>query len=649
MCGIAGIVGRVNDAHCAALERMGIAMNHRGPDGSGTWIGEPDASGRGCMLIHRRLSILDLTASASQPMVDPVTGQVIVFNGEIYNYRDLRSSLERSGQQFQSTGDTAVLLRTLGLGGIEAATELRGMFALALWDPQSRELTLARDPHGIKPLYYCFARDVGVGDGGGDWSLMFASEVRTLLASGLIPSPSVDPASVASIVWNGFVTAPNTIVKGIQTLWPGEYLVLARGGAVKTRKTYWRVPVAGAADGDAASFSSALGDSVSDHLCSDVPLGVFLSSGVDSSAVANHAQRTSQTAINTFTLAFDESEFNEGVWARKIAGAIGTEHHELVLTESMFMASLDKACDALDQPSFDGINSYFMSKAVRDAGLVVALVGTGGDELFGGYRTFAEVPRLLRMARRSGFVPRSVKQFSANLLSRLLAGSRAGVGPQTRWAKLPAMVEADTDVLALYQLAYALFLPGFQRQLLADGIPALPHGLQPDMESRLREEIRGADTLAAISCLEQRLFLGERLLRDADAASMAVSIETRLPLVDCTLTAAAARLPSGDRFDPIGRKQMLRQTGLAGLDPQLFDRPKTGFVIPFDRWIKAGLGKAMDELMRDPKAAANAGLNGRTVTRLWDAYLAGQPGMYWSRVWAIYMLIRWCERTGLRV
>lgn len=643
MCGIAGIIGRVNDSHRAALERMGLAMSHRGPDGTGTWTSEPDDAGHGCLLIHRRLSILDLSTCASQPMIDPVNGQVIAFNGEIYNYVDLRSELQREGEQFQSTGDTAVMLRLLAKHGPDQVERLRGMFAYALWNPQARTLALARDPHGIKPLYVCYAKDVGASTD--DWSMVFASEVRAILASGLIPAPRIDPKAVASVVWNGFVTAPHTIIQGVQTLWPGESMVLDRRAQVVSRRTYWRIPHSASQHGD--SFGKDLSDSVHAHLCSDVPLGVFLSSGVDSSAVANHAQKTSQTRINTFTLAFEEKEYNEGVWSRKIAGAIGTEHHEILLTESMFTGALDKACDCLDQPSFDGINSYYMSKAVRETGLVVALVGTGGDELFGGYRSFREVPKLVDLHRKTRALP--MKELGARLIARLLAGGGGAVGPQTRWAKLPDMVAARDDVLALYQLAYALFLPGFQRELLADGLAPLRNGLTDDMESRLRNEIAGASVLEQISALEQRLFLGERLLRDTDAASMAVSIETRLPLVDSHLTQSAATLSPATRYQPLGRKQKLRTDGLNGLDAALFDRPKSGFVIPFDRWIRAGLGKAMDDLMRDPAAAARVGLNGSTVTKLWHAYQSGAPGMYWTRVWALYMLMRWAQRHNVSI
>jgi asparagine synthase (glutamine-hydrolysing) len=594
-------------------------------------------------LHHRRLAILDLSNCAAQPMTDPVGGQVLVFNGEIYNYGELRSRLQARGQAFTSTGDTEVMLRLLAMEGWQSSRELRGMFAYALWDGRKRELVLGRDPLGIKPLYVCFARDVG-GDESA-WTMAFASEVRALLSARLIPHPRLDPSAVASMVWNGFVTGPGTIVRGVQTLWPGEVVVLDAHSRRTGGGSIWSIPAADPTPGSTDRAASELAKSVRLHLCSDVPLGVFLSAGIDSSTVANLAKRAGTGQVRTFTLAFEEQAINEGREAARIAAAIGTEHTEVLLTESMFVSSLGEACDALDQPSFDGINSYFMSRAVREAGLTVALVGTGGDELFGGYRSFRELPRLLALGRAARPVPASLVHSASRLLARWKSGgSGADVGPQTRWAKLPDMIRAGGSLLSLYQLAYALFLPSFQREMLREEIGVLQDGLPGPMRDRIASESGSMPTLAAISAMEQRLFLGERLLRDADAASMAVSLETRLPLVDSVLTEGVAGLPESERYRPVGRKQFLRTHGLAGLDPALFERPKTGFVLPFDTWIRRGLGVEMDRTMRDEPSWARVGLQGTTVRRLWDAYQSGAPGMYWSRVWSIYMLMRWCQR-----
>ena len=644
MCGIAGIIGRIGDRNRAALQRMSAAMVHRGPDGQGTWESPPDSRGVGALLAHRRLAILDLSPAGAQPMVDPVSGHVIVFNGEIYNFRELRDRLVASGQTFQSTGDTAVMLRALGTQGPDAIASLRGMFALASWDPQRRQLLLARDPLGIKPLYVARCPYPS-----GEWSLAFASEVRALLASGLLPNPRLRPEAAASMVWNGFIVGPQTAVEGVESLWPGQLRVYGGSGKEEVARDFWTVPPPATDSMDEHRLSSILEECLRIHLISDVPLGVFLSGGVDSSAVANLAQKANRGPIHTFTLAFEEPEYNEGPIARRIAEGIGTSHREVVLTERQVVSQLDKALDSLDQPTFDGLNSYYMSHAVREAGFTVALVGTGGDELFGGYTSFRDLPRLQRWSQRLRWVPRGAVQAGARLLASTLQRTNGAVRPQTRWAKLPDMVRRGDDLIGLYQLAYALFLPDFQRALVTAEVDGtLVDGLPAALRTRLEQETHARSPLSAISLLEQRVFLGERLLRDNDAASMAASIEQRLPLVDQVLFEAVSRLPDAARYHPLLQKAVLRRIGLRGLDPGLFDRPKSGFVLPFDRWIRRGLSKAIDQTLRDPGAVTAAGLNPAAVRQLWQAFLDGAPGLYWSRIWAIYVLVRWCLRHGVR-
>ncbi|HTP28319.1 MAG TPA: asparagine synthase C-terminal domain-containing protein, partial [Anaeromyxobacteraceae bacterium] len=395
---------------------------------------------------------------------------------------------------------------------------------------------------------------------------------------------------------------------------------------------------------DVAELTHEFEECVRLHLASDVPLGVFLSGGVDSSAVANLAQRSAGGSVHTFTLAFAEPEYNEGPVARRIAEAIGTQHQEVVLTEAEFTEGLQDALDSLDQPTFDGLNSYYLSLAIRRAGFTVALVGTGGDELFGGYASFRDLPVLQKWVRNLGWLPRPGLVGAAKVASAMLAPSRGGMPPQTRWAKLPEMVRNGDNLLSLYQLAYALFLPDFQRQLLGDVAGALQDGLPDRLRSRLLGEAAGRSTLSAISTMEQRLFLGERLLRDNDAASMAASIEQRLPLVDHVLFECMDRVADPQRYSPVGRKDLLRRIGLRGLDSALFDRPKSGFELPFDRWIRAGLSDVIDRTMRDASAARAVGLDPAAVQRLWVAFLDRAPGVYWTRVWAIFILIRWCHR-----
>lgn len=657
MCGIAGIIGRIDDRNGQALDRMASAMIHRGPDGSGRWTSKPGPDGLGCLLAHRRLSILDLSEAADQPMVDPRTGSALVFNGEIYNFRGLRDQLRGEGASFRSTGDTEVLLRALSLRGPGAAASLRGMFAFAWWDGPAGRLVLARDPLGMKPLYVARNPDRGPGAG---WSIAFASEVRALLASGLLGRPRLDPRAAACYLWNGFIPGPITAVEGVESLRPGELREIDRDGRTARSERSWSIPRPGPgigpANGQAGEVDRRLGEalreSVGLHLVSDVPLGVFLSGGIDSGAVANLAQRSSDRPVQTFTLTFDETELSEAPFARAIASAIGSEHREVTLTESRFMADLPRALDAIDQPTFDALNTYFMASAVREAGLTVALVGTGGDELFGGYDSFRTLPTLDRWARRARWLPDLPKRLAARAASMALSPRRGGpIAPQTRWAKLPEMVAAGEDLVRLYQLAYALFLPDLQRRLLPgsadDG--EVVHGLPADLADRLAEESGGRSALEAVSVLEQRCFLGERLLRDSDAAGMAPSLEIRLPLVDSALASHVSRMPAGPRYGAIGRKDALRRAGLAGLDPALFERPKRGFVLPLDHWIHNRLGGEIDELMRDHAASAAVGLDGPSVERLWDAYQAGAPGLYWTRVWSIYVLLRWCHTHGVLI
>ena len=644
MCGIAGIIGDVGDANRAALRRMTAAIAHRGPDGEGFWESPVDERGRGVLLGHRRLAILDLSTAGDQPMVDPLSGQVMVFNGEIYNFRELRARLLAAGEHFQSTGDTQVMLRMIARSGPAAVRDLRGMFAFAAWDPTKRSLLLARDPLGIKPVYLAHNPDPR-----GTWSMAFASEVRALLASGLLGRPRLDPAAAASVAWNGFVVGPNTTVSGVEALRPGELRVYGGAGAAPHTERFWNIPPA-PPDKDMGEprLFEVLAECVSLHLISDVPLAVFLSSGIDSSAVANLAKTAARAPVHTFTLAFEDRALNEGDAARRIARAIGTEHQEVLLTEREVVAEIGPALDSIDQPTFDGLNSYYMSRAVRAAGFKVALVGTGGDELFGGYPTFRELPLLHRWALGTRFLPKGPLVGMARLIAAGLRGT-AEFNPQGRWAKLPHMVRAGTDLLRLYQLAYALFLPEFQERLVERHREALIDGLSPALHADLQGHVAHRSPLSALAVFEQRLFLGERLLRDNDVASMASSIEQRLPLVDQALFEAVDRLPDRLRFAPVGRKAILRRMGLRGLDPALFERPKAGFVLPYETWMRKGLGKIVGDMLKDAEAVTGAGLAPKPVLELWNAFESGAPGVYWSRVWALFVLVRWCQRHGVRI
>lgn len=634
MGGIAGIVGRVDGGNRSALDRMGAALAHRGPEGWASWASRADGAGWGVLLGHRRLH----AHRTAQPLV--ADGGALVFDGRILNHRDLGAA--------NGACDASALFHALGGEGASALPRLRGPFALAFWDAGARRLVVARDPLGVKPLYV--ARNP---DPDGTWSVAFASELRALLRSGLLGTPRLDPDAVRSVVWNGFVVGPTTAVRGVELLPAGRWVgwpATPRPAAEEV--DFWSPAPGDAPPSDEEDLAAALERAVALQLDEgdEAPLAIFLSSGVDSSVVAHLAQRASSEPVQTFTLAFEERELNEGPRAAAIAQAIGARHREVVLSEERFVSGLEDALDRLDQPTFDGLNAYFMSRSVREAGFSVAMVGSGGDELFGGYPTFRALPTLHHWTRRMRWIPKELRELAGRAGTFHLRGSNTSIPPQTRWSKLPELLGSGGDLKALYQLAYALFLPAFQRELLAPELAEpLPFGLPEATHRRLEAELAGCTPLAAVSVLEQRLFLGERLLRDNDGASLAASVEQRSPLVDVEVFDVVRRLPEAQRFEPLGRKDMLRRVGLRGLDPSLFERPKAGFVLPYDRWIRRGLRKPMDRVLRDPEVAAAAGLAPETVERLWRSFLDGAPGVYWSRVWAVYVLLRWSATHGVRI
>jgi asparagine synthase (glutamine-hydrolysing) len=642
MCGIAGAIGTIDGAVTEAVRRMSDAQQHRGPDSSGFWSSRP-GGGDGVVLAHRRLAIIDLSEDGRQPMLDPDTGNVIVFNGEIYNFAALRRELEAGGARFGSRSDTEVILKAYARWGADGISRLRGMFAFALWDAARGTLLFARDRLGIKPLYLC-----SVARPGGRRALLFASEVRAVLASGLVER-AVDPVALASYVWNGFVIGPGTIVRGVELLPAATSAIASVDGASTEPHRYWHLPTAADPPGKKEELEAQLSAAVQMHLVSDVPLGIFLSGGIDSSAIAALAVRSGSARVRTFNIGFDEAVYDESGHARAVARALGTEHHELRLTQEMFRQELPDALASLDQPTFDGINTYFVSRAVREAGLTVALAGTGGDELFGGYQSFRDVPWAARWSRRLAVFPPGLRRGLANAVTHA-ATLPAALPPQTRWGKLGDALAARGDLLDTYQVSYSLFSSDFARQLLRCRVNGELHmGLPGKVAQELSELIARSRPLPAISMLELWCFLGERLLRDTDAASMASSLEVRVPFLDHEVVSAASALPEEERFQPLGKKQVLREIALRDLPAALFDRPKSGFVLPIDRWARNALKEEMTAALSDRDFCEAAGLDARAVGRLWSAFLAGSRGLYWSRVWAIYVLGWWCREHRVSV
>jgi asparagine synthase (glutamine-hydrolysing) len=648
MCGIAGAVGIVADrgAVTACVERISAAQRHRGPDGSGLWSTETGEVVFG----HRRLAIIDLSEAGAQPMVDAASGCVITFNGEIYNFRELRRELETLGEHFNSSSDTEVVLKAYARWELGVVPRLRGIFAMAIWDPRSRAVHLVRDHLGIKPLYWTKVQDSLLGRE----VVLFASEVRALLASGVV-ARRLDPAGVASYLSQGFVVGPTTIVEGIELLPAAGILTVAPGRRAQdagsfryTPGCYWRLPSSDVPRTTEDELRHELANAVRMQLVSDAPLGIFLSGGIDSSAVAALASEAQPGAIHTFTIGFDEAGLDESQYAARVAAAIGSHHTNVRLREEDFLRQLPDALTAIDQPTFDALNTYFVSRAAREAGMTVALAGTGGDELFGGYPSYVELPKMLDAG---AWVPWPIGDAIGGVyrLGAALAWNLLGQAPpQTRWGKIADVASADGDLLRLYQTSYALFTREAQSRLASAGVRLAQRGqdfgLPAGTAAAWRDRIDGSEILHAISLLELSSFVGERLLRDTDTASMAVSLEARVPLLDWALCEKLAGIDPARRFSPLGKKRLLRDLALQRLDPAIFDRPKSGFVLPIGEWAKRRLQPEMERLLSDTALVGRAGLQPEAVRTLWKSYVAGRPGLYWSRVWSIYALLSWCQR-----
>jgi asparagine synthase (glutamine-hydrolysing) len=647
MCGIVAAIGHIDARAREAVVLANARQRTRGPDAEGSWCSHgAELAGLdgvpGAVLAFRRLKILDLSERADQPMVDPETGNVLVFNGEIYNFQELRAELAGGSTPFRTQGDSEVILRAYSRWGEACVGRLRGMFGFVVWDARRRVAFVARDRLGIKPVY---ATEVRTAAGRRTW--LIASSVRGLLATDLVDR-RLDPVGLATYVWNGFVVGPGTILRGIRSLSPGHTAIIDEDGVWSGPRRYWRVGGTAGGGSNIGDVKARLDRAVREHLVSDVPLGVFLSGGKDSSAVTALAVKASATRIRTFNIAFDEAGFDESPYARRVAALLGTDHHELRLTEAVFGAGLDAALESVDQPTFDAINSYFVSKAVKDVGLTVAMAGTGGDELFGGYRTFGDLPVARRWSHRLRGVPSSLTRPAANAVARLKTRRVDSFPPQTRWGRLADAIDTNGRLVPLYQVAYGLFTTEFLRELCrGEAMRHAPYGLPPGRAADLGDTIASMPELHAISALELEMFVGDRLLRDTDAASMEVSLEVRVPLLDHEVVEALFALDPLRRFGLVRSKALLVELALADLPREMFDRPKRGFELPIGQWCRRGLRQLVAETLTDRSRAESAGLDPDALRRLWGAYEAGAPGVYWTRIWAMFVLLWWCRRHGV--
>lgn len=631
MCGIAGVLGQVAPASArSAVERMMNAQVHRGPDDAGI---EARQFGESAVVLgHRRLAILDLSPLGHQPMENPDTGDLVVYNGEIYNFWELRAELEQAGYRFRSRGDTEVLLRAYEHWGAGCLEKFRGMFAFALWDARRQRLFLARDHLGIKPLYYaarpgCF---------------LFASEVRALLSSGLIPSV-VDGRGLASYVAYGAVQEPLTIVEGVRMLAAGSWMAVDLSGEAVDQVRYWRFP---APDPGRRQVPTAqlieegralLERSVGRHMVSDVPVGVFLSSGLDSTAVLGLARRSAGEQIHAFTVSFPEDEFHdEAAVARQTASRLGVMHHVCTVDSA---SALEWAADAvrhLDQPTVDGVNAYMVSRAVRGEGIIVALSGQGGDEMFGGYWTFLGVPLWVRRRRWLGWMPGAWRARLAGL-----AGMRR---PSLVREKGRDLARGDGSIRSVY-FSYQRLLP--DRDLERLGLRAEPLGLTPSFHDPAMDDtdcVIEGDVIASVSRLDARYYLGSTLLRDGDVFGMANSLEIRVPLLDRDVVEWALGMP-GDVLLPnrVADKYLLRQICADFYDQEQLRRAKRGFSAPFSVWLR---GPLQEPVRAGLEAVKRSGLlEPSAVDFVWRRFLREPEGGAWVPVWALNTLGHWLTRT----
>jgi asparagine synthase (glutamine-hydrolysing) len=614
MCGVVGLWshGRPEQTR-AAVRDMIAASHHRGPDASGSIEIPLDTSS--LVLGHTRLSILDLSDASGQPMHDPVSASWLIFNGEIYNFRQLRSELETLGAKFSTSGDTEVLLRAVVQWGEAALTKLEGMFAFAFWDGRQRTLLLARDRLGIKPLYYCRA--------GRDFA--FASEVKALERAHIC-SLTLDRDAVDSFLAYGAVIGPNTIFHEIRELQPGHLLRIHSDGQIHDSE-YWSLArsLAQSAVPDHQDFEQSVAQirerlayAVESHLVSDVPVGVFLSGGVDSSLLALLASRSAKSPITLLTVAFAEEEFSELAYARQIARGL-PHHHEVVsLTAEQLQDLLPEALMAMDQPTVDGINTYVISRVGASLGLKVLLSGVGGDELFGGYTTFTKVPRLLKYG--AGLRP------AARLLSKLKTKN------PVQWKKV-------ADTAPLHSLAEAYLL---QRSIrwAQNGSGSLSHRAQREIDPL-------ANDFQKLAALELEFYMRNQLLRDADVFSMANSVELRVPFLDQRLLHAALTISPKYHFEGGRGKRITRRILCDLVGEQIPQRRKMGFTFPWQHWLRRELKATIDKTLRDSQRYEPLSLDPAYGARLLDGLESGDPMQSWSEVWSLFVLLNWQRRIGV--
>ena len=621
MCGIAGFISQKHafESRRVAVERMCEAMRHRGPEDGGVFTSETARLGM------RRLAIFD-PANGRQPMGTEDGRFQIVFNGAIYNFRELRSELESTGLTFRTNCDTEVLLAAYVHWGEKCLGRLRGMFAFAIWDTQEKSLFFARDPFGIKPLYYAH-------DG---TTLVFASELTALLASGAVTA-TIDPSALNAALSYLAVPAPRTIYKDLRSLRPGECAVFKED--VLTVRAYWTFRDAANAEVTEcrgrknfhAELRARLEDSIRAHSFADVPVGAFLSGGLDSSAIVALMQRAGASKLKTFSIGFNESDYSETSEAEEAARHFGTEHQTFVLTGDRVAADIGTILSSYDQPTGDAINTYYASQLARQGGVTVALSGLGGDELFGGYPWFDATPRLARWLPWWRRLPSPIRD---NLLARLQRGD-------SRAQKLADFLRHARNFHELAALQRRNFSEAARRDLLNGEINYAPHAEL----AFLPAELAGAEPFEIVSAWELRTYMADVLLRDSDVMSMHHSLELRVPFVDRPLVEWLWNQRIRYKYTPDQPKSALARSVRDLLPRGMADRPKRGFTLPLAKWMRGPLRPFLEETFSLPSITSSGLFDGAGVQARWQNFVTGNDPREWSRVWTLAVAVAFANRS----
>ena len=641
MCGIAGLIDakgrRAPDANRRLAQAMADAIRHRGPDGSGVW-GDGEA---GVWLSHRRLAIIDLTEAGAQPMATPDGRGHLTYNGEAYNAPDLRPDLEAAGYAFRGHSDTEVILYGCQYWGVaETARRLTGMFAFAYWDARDRKLWLVRDRLGKKPIYW-------MNRGG---SFAFASELRPLLLHPEAPR-GIDRSSVAEYLRTLYVAAPHSIIDGVHKLEPGGILTFEPASGRVTTERYWSLdrevaraqadPFCGTPEDAVSEAERLLDDSTRIRLMSDVPLGAFLSGGIDSSTIVALMQKHSAGATRTFSIGYRDSEYDEARHAEQIAAHLGTDHTTFYLEPDDALAVVPELPRIFDEPFADAsqIPTYMVSRLARQH-VTVALTGDGGDEVFAGYNRHAAAGGLLG---RLGRLPGPVRA--------AMAGTMTSLSPN-QWQSLlrivPGRVRPRAVGEKLHKLAPLLRLKGrdqYRRLISQWPDPAAIARGGGERPGPIDDEGLDAllpDRVAEMRYLDLVTYLPGDILTKVDRASMAVSLETRAPLLDHRLVEFSFRLPSSIHLRGGQTKWVLRQILERHVPRSLYDRPKMGFGVPIDSWLRGPLRDWAEDLLGERRLRDQGLLRPEPVRDLWRQHLSGRVNAQYQ-IWGVLMLNAWID------